>query len=199
MPVMNGIEMCHEIKNNIELCHIPLVLLTALDTVEHNMDGLQQGADDYISKPFHARILLMKCNNLIKNRLLVKNQLGKQPDFDIQLLATSSLDQKLMHRISAVVDKYIDYTEFEVNTLEQELHMGRSSLFTKFKGLTGMTPNEFIQNQRIKRAAVILKDYPDLQITEVSERLGFTSAIYFSRCFKSKFGISPQQFRKKNS
>ncbi|MDR0395638.1 MAG: response regulator [Tannerella sp.] len=196
MPVMNGIEMCNELKNNIELCHIPLVLLTALDTVEHNLEGLQQGADDYIGKPFHAKILLMRCNNLIKNRLLVKNQLSKQIDFGVQLQAASSLDQKLMSRITEIIDKYIDNAEFDINTLARELCMGRSTLFTKFKSLTGMTPNEYIRNRRIKHAAVMLNDYPDLQIAEVSERLGFTSARYFSHCFKSQFGVSPQKFRK---
>jgi signal transduction histidine kinase/DNA-binding response OmpR family regulator/ligand-binding sensor domain-containing protein len=196
MPVMSGIEMCHKIKNNIELCHIPVVLLTALDTVEHNLEGLQQGADDYISKPFHAKILLIRCNNLIKNRLLIKNQLSKQIDFDVQLLTTSPLDQKFMRQVSEIVDKYIDDTEFEVSTLARELYMGRSTLFTKFKSLTGMTPNEFVRNQRIKRAAVMLREHPDMQITEVSERIGFTSPVYFSRCFKIQFGVSPQQFRK---
>jgi signal transduction histidine kinase/DNA-binding response OmpR family regulator/ligand-binding sensor domain-containing protein len=196
MPVMNGIEMCHKIKNNIELCHIPVVLLTALDTVEHKLEGLQQGADDYISKPFHAKILLIRCNNLIKNRLLIKNQTSRQIDFDAQLLTTSPLDQKFISQAMEIIDRYIDDTEFEVNTLARELYMGRSSLFTKFKSLTGMTPNEFVQNQRIKRAAVMLRKHPDMQITEVSERTGFTSAVYFSRCFKLQFGVSPQQFRK---
>ena len=82
MPLMSGMEMCMKIKNNIDLCHIPVVLLTALDSVEYNIEGLQQGADDYISKPFHAKILLMRCNNLIRNRLLLKSQLTKQVDFD---------------------------------------------------------------------------------------------------------------------
>ena len=73
MPLMSGMEMCMKIKNNIELCHIPVVLLTALDSIEYNIEGFQQGADDYISKPFHAKVLLMRCNNLIRNRLLLKS------------------------------------------------------------------------------------------------------------------------------
>ena len=197
MPMMNGIEMCNEIKNDIELCHIPFVLLTALDSVENNLEGLQQGADDYICKPFHAKILIMRCNNLIRNRLLIKSQLNKQIDFDLQLLSTSSLDKKLMSRISEIIEKNISNTEFDVNTLASELYMGRSSLFTKIKSLTGMTPNEFIQSQRLKRAAIMLNEYPDMQIVEVSEHFGFVSAVYFSRCFKAQFGVPPQQFRKK--
>lgn len=196
MPVMSGMEMCMKIKNNVELCHIPVVLLTALDTIEHNIEGLRQGADDYVSKPFHAKILLMRCNNLIKNRQLIKNTFSKQIDFDMQQLALSPLDQKLMNQVIEIIEKYIDDPNFDVNIFASELGMGRSSLFTKFKGLTGMTPNEFIQNQRLKRAASMLREHPDMRISEISDQLGFVSTVYFSRCFKAQFGVSPAQFRK---
>ena len=190
-------EMCMKIKNNIDLCHIPVVLLTALDSVEYNIEGLQQGADDYISKPFHAKVLLMRCNNLIRNRLLLKSQLTKQVDFDVQLLATTSLDQQLLNRIVEIVDQRMGEPDFDVNALARELNMGRSSFFTKVKNLTGMTPSEFMQNQRINRAATLLREQPDLLVNEISDRLGFSSTVYFSRCFKAKFGVSPAQFRKK--
>ena len=197
MPLMSGMEMCMKIKNNIDLCHIPVVLLTALDSVEYNIEGFQQGADDYVSKPFHARVLLMRCNNLIRNRLLLKSRLTQQGDFDVQLLASTSLDQKLLNRIVEIIDEHMGDQDFDVNILARELNMGRSSFFAKMKNLTGMTPSEFIQNQRIKRAAVLLQERPDMLVSEISDQLGFVSTIYFSRCFKTKFGISPAQFRKK--
>lgn len=196
MPVMSGMEMCMKIKNNINLCHIPVVLLTALDTVDHNIEGLRQGADDYISKPFHAKVLLMRCNNLIKNRQLIKSRFNKQIDFDVKLLAVSPLDQKLMNRVFEIMEKNMDNPDFDVNIFANELGMGRSSLFTKFKSLTGMTPNDFVQNQRLKRAATLLQENPDMRISEISEQLGFVSTVYFSRCFKAQFGMSPAQFRK---
>ena len=199
MPLMSGMEMCMKIKDNIDLCHIPVVLLTALDSVEYNIEGLQQGADDYISKPFHAKVLLMRCNNLIRNRLLLKSRLTKQVDFDVQLLASTSLDQELLNHLVEVVDKSMGEPDFDVNVLARELNMGRSSFFTKIKNLTGMTPSEFIQNQRIKRAATLLRERPDMLVSEISDQLGFVSTVYFSRCFKAKFGISPAQFRKKDS
>ena len=197
MPLMSGMEMCMKIKNNIDLCHIPVVLLTALDSVEYNIEGFQQGADDYVSKPFHARVLLMRCNNLIRNRLLLKSRLTQQGDFDVQLLASTSLDQKLLNRIVEIIDEHMGDQDFDVNILARELNMGRSSFFAKMKNLTGMTPSEFIQNQRIKRAAVLLQERPDMLVSEISDQLGFVSTIYFSRCFKTKFGVSPAQFRKK--
>jgi len=199
MPVMTGTEMCMRIKNNIDLCHIPVVLLTALNTVEHNIEGLQQGADDYIGKPFHAKVLLMRCNNLIRNRLLMHKQLSKQVDFDVNLLAVNPLDQKLLDRVSEIIDLNIDNPEFDVALLAKGLAMGRSSLFSKFKALTGMTPNDYIQSYRLKKAAVLLRENLQIQIGEVSDRLGFSSSIYFSRCFKTQFGVSPAQFRKEGN
>ena len=196
MPRMDGLEMCAKIKNNIHLCHIPVVLLTALESTEHNIKGLQQGADDYVSKPFHPKILLMRCNNLLRNRLLLKSKFTQQNDFDVRLLATNELDKRMLDQIVEIVNQRMGEHDFDVNTLAGELNMGRSSFFSKIKKLTGMTPNEFIQDQRIKRAAVLLRERPDLLINEISDQLGFSSTVYFSRCFKTKFGVSPAQYRK---
>lgn len=197
MPGMDGIEMCSKIKNNKMLCHIPIVLLTALETVEHKLKGLQQGADDYISKPFHAKLLLTRCNNLIKNRLLIKNQQNSQLDLSGEKLASTSADQQLMNRITEIIEKHINNPDFDINAFASELGMGRSTLFTKMKQLIGMAPNEYIQSQRLKRAAAVLLEQPDLQITEIAEQFGFVSVAYFSRCFKAQFGESPLHFRKK--
>lgn len=199
MPVMSGTEMCIRIKNNVDLCHIPVVLLTALNTVEQNIEGLQQGADDYIEKPFHAKALLMRCNNLIRNRLLMQRKWSKQGELDLNLLATNPTDQKLLGKITDIVTQHINNPDFDVNTLAKEVAMGRSSLFAKFKSLTGMTPNDFIQGQRLKRASIMLRENPQMQIVEISESLGFSSPVYFSRCFKSQFGVSPAHFRKEDT
>jgi len=196
MPVMTGTEMCIRIKNNIDLSHIPVVLLTALNSVEQNIEGLQQGADDYISKPFHAKVLLVRCNNLIRNRIRLQNKFNKQVDFDINLLAANPLDQKFLDQVTYIIDQNLENSEFDINVLARELAVGRSSLFAKFKALTGMTPNDFIQTHRLKKAAILLRERPDMQIGEVSDLLGFSSSVYFSRCFKAQFGMSPAQFRK---
>ena len=104
----------------------------------------------------------MRCNNLIRNRLLLKSRLTKQVDFDVQLLATTSLDQQLLNRIAEIVDLRMGEPDFDVNALARELNMGRSSFFIKVKNLTGMTPSEFIQNRRINRAATLLQERSDL-------------------------------------
>ena len=194
LPGHDGFEVCQTIR---EFSEMPIIMLTAKGDDMDKILGLEYGADDYISKPFHAKVLLMRCNNLIRNRLLLKSRLTKQVDFDVQLLATTSLDQQLLNRIAEIVDLRMGEPDFDVNALARELNMGRSSFFIKVKNLTGMTPSEFIQNRRINRAATLLQERPDLLVNEISDRLGFASTIYFSRCFKAKFGVSPAQFRKK--
>lgn len=198
MPVMSGTEMCKKIKNNLDLCHIPVVLLTALDSVEQNIEGLSRGADDYITKPFNARILLVRCNNLIRNRLLTQNRFAKDAVAEVNLLATNPIDKSFLDKVTKVVDQYIDNENFDISVLCRELGVGRTLLHTKFKALTGMTPNEFILNYRLKRAALMLKNESYLQIAEISDRLGFGSPRYFTRCFKNQFNMTPVEYRKGN-
>ena len=196
MPEMTGTEMCLQIKNNIDLCHIPVILLTALNSTEQNIEGLSRGADDYITKPFHAQLLLARANNLIRNRLLVQHQFDKKPMSEIDLASINPLDKDLLKRASQVIEQHIDDTEFDIPALCKEVGVGRSLLYTKFKALTGMTPNNFLLNYRLKHAATLLKQYPNLPIAEVSDRSGFNAPVYFSRCFKSQFGCTPQNYRK---
>lgn len=196
MPEMTGTEMCLQIKNNIDLCHIPVILLTALNSTEQNIEGLNRGADDYITKPFHAQLLLARANNLIRSRLLVQHQFDKKPISEIDLASINPLDKDLLKRASQVIEQHIDDTEFDIPALCKEVGVGRSLLYTKFKALTGMTPNNFLLNYRLKHAATLLKQYPDLPIAEVSDRSGFNAPVYFSRCFKNQYGCTPQNYRK---
>ncbi|MCD8182063.1 MAG: DNA-binding response regulator [Bacteroides sp.] len=196
MPVMTGTEMCLKIKNNLNLCHIPIVLLTALDTVEQNIEGLSRGADDYITKPFNAKILLVRCNNLIRNRLIIQNRFAKDATAEVDLLAANPMDKSFLEKVIKIVDEHIDSEEFDIAVLCRELGVGRTLLHTKFKALTGMTPNEFILNHRLKKAAYMLKNEQYLQVAEISDKLGFGSPRYFTRCFKHLYNVTPIEYRK---
>lgn len=196
MPEMTGTEMCLQIKNNLDFCHIPVVLLTALNSPEQNMEGFNRGADDYITKPFHARLLLTRVNNLLRNRLLIQHQFNKQPMSEIDLTGINPLDKDLLSRVSKVIEQHIDDLEFDIPVLCKEVGIGRSLLYAKFKALTGMTPNNYILNCRLKHAAMLLQQYPDISIGEVSDRCGFNVPIYFSRCFKNQYGCTPQEYKK---
>ncbi|MDR1981240.1 MAG: response regulator [Tannerellaceae bacterium] len=196
MPCMTGTEMCMQIKNDFDICHIPVVLLTAFASEEQNIEGLQRGADDYIGKPFHAKALLVRCNNLVRNRIILQKKFSRQKEFDVQLLATNPIDQKFLDTVNEIIEKNLDNPAFDMNVLAKELALSRSSLYAKFKGLTGMTPNDFVLNNKLKRAAILLKEHAGLQIADVSDRLGFGSPRYFTRCFKAHFNMTPAEFRK---
>ncbi|WP_293674587.1 two-component regulator propeller domain-containing protein [uncultured Parabacteroides sp.] len=197
MPEMSGTEMCMKIKNDFDVCHIPVVLLTALTSAEQNIEGLQRGADDYVNKPFNAKVLQARCNNLVRNRIILQKKFSRQKDFDAQSLASNPIDQKFLDTVNSIIEKNLDNIDFDMNMMARELGLSRSSLYAKFKALTGMTPNEFVLNCKLKRAAAMLTDNPDLQIADISDQLGFGSPRYFTRCFKAQFEITPAEYRKK--
>ena len=199
MPEMSGTEMCLKIKNDFDVCHIPVVLLTALTSAEQNIEGLQRGADDYINKPFNAKVLLARCNNLVRNRIILQKKFSQQKNFDAQSLASNPIDQKFLDTVNSIIEKNLDNIDFDMNMMARELGLSRSSLYAKFKALTGMTPNDFVLNCKLKRAAAMLTGNLDLQIADISDRLGFGSPRYFTRCFKAQFEITPAEYRKKAS
>ena len=199
MPKMTGTEMCLQLKNNIDYCHIPIILLTALDSTERNIEGLSRGADDYVTKPFHAGLLLARANNLIRSRLLIQHQFEKRPMSEIDLTSINPLDKDLLKRVTSIIEEHIDDPLFDIPLLCKELGVSRSLIYAKFKALTGMTPNNFILNFRLKHAATLLKQYKNMPISEVSDRSGFNSPVYFSQCFKKQFGMTPHNYKKENS
>lgn len=196
MPKMSGTEMCLQIKGNADYCHIPIVLLTALGTVEQSIEGLNRGADAYITKPFNAKLLLARVNNLIRNRLLTQQQFSKKSVNDIDMTSVNPLDQAFLKKVSMSIDEHLSDTSYSIPMLCNDVAMSKSILYLKFKALTGMTPNNYILNYRLKSAALLLQKYPDLPITEISSRCGFNTSYYFSQCFKKQYGVTPQQYKK---
>jgi signal transduction histidine kinase/ligand-binding sensor domain-containing protein/DNA-binding response OmpR family regulator len=196
MPVMSGIELCMQIKNDFNICHIPVVLLTALTSPEQQMEGLQRGADDYISKPFSARELLTRCNNLVRNRIILQKKFGTEKEFNAQALASNPIDQKFLDSVNRMIEEHMEDENFDVDYIARSLALSRSSFYSKFKALTGVTPKHYVLNYKLKIAADLLTEHPELQIVEIGTRLGFSSSRYFSRCFKEKFGVSPAEYRK---
>jgi len=198
MPEMSGIEMCSKIKSNLETCHIPVVLLTARTAIEYTIEGYRTGADDYLTKPFDTRLLIARCNNLVNNRKQLQAKFSKNTDSDVNIVATNSLDQKFLTRAVEIVEKTLDNSEFDVNIFASEMMMGRTAFFQKLKGITGQTPNEFITTIRLKKSLKVLVDEPDLSITDVGYKLGFSSPSYFTKCFREVFGVTPVKYRKDN-
>lgn len=196
MPKMSGTELCKQIKNEFNTCHIPVVLLTARTAIEQNIEGLRIGADDYITKPFNTNLLISRCNNLVNSRILLQEKFSKQPQAFAQMLATNPIDKDLLDHAMAIIEKHLDDTEFNVNVFAREMALARTSLFSKLKAITGQTPNEFILTIRLKKGAIMLRNNPELNISEISDRIGFSSSRYFSKCFKDVYHVSPLAYRK---
>ena len=196
MPKMSGTELCKRIKNDYNTCHIPVVLLTARTNIELNIEGLRIGADDYITKPFNTNLLISRCNNLVNSRLLLQEKFCKQPLSTPQMLATNPIDKKILDRAIEVIEEHLDDENFNVNLFAREMAMARTNLFAKLKAITGQTPNEFILNVRLKKGAWLLRNHPELNVTEVSDRVGFTSPRYFSKCFREVYHVNPLAYRK---
>lgn len=195
MPNMTGVELCKEIKNDIETCHIPVVLLTARTTVENTVEGLQNGADDYITKPFNVNLLISRCNNLVNSRIILQEKFSQQPQMTPLMLATNKLDKEMIDKVIGIVETNLDNPDFNVDQLADELYIARTSLYSKIKAITGQTPNKFILTIRLKKAAFLLRNNPELRISEISDITGFTSSGYFGKCFKEVYRMTPLTYR----
>lgn len=197
MPEISGKELCYKIKNNVNTSHIPVILLTAQGDEEQIIGGYMFGADIYVTKPFNMKILLSQCNNLIRNRKLLYKKLADQKGYDHSFNVIVEEDQKLIEKAITIIKDSLGNTEFDMNKLGVELGLGRSKLYTKIKEITGMTPNELTLNIKLKEAVYLLEYNPQKNISEIAFELGFSSTKYFSKCFKTFYGVTPQSWRKR--
>lgn len=196
MPGMSGYELCSKLKADFEICHIPVILLTALSAVDNTVEGLNCGADDYIVKPFSVKILVTKCFSLLNNRRLLQEKFSNQIETTAITLTTNPLDQSFVEKIIHIIETNIENGDINISLLCSEMAMSRTRLFTKMKGITGQTPHDFIQNIKLKLAAKMIQEQPDKNITEIADFLGFSSLNYFGKTFKEHFGFSPTSLRK---
>ncbi|MDR1584807.1 MAG: response regulator [Prevotellaceae bacterium] len=193
MGGMSGKEMCYKIKNNINISHIPVVLLTAQTSATHIIEGYMFGADDYVTKPFNINILISRCNNLIKSRKQLYQRAINQSEF---ISAVSSHDQQLIKQTTEIIRANFSNPKFDMNMLGIELGMGRSKLYTIIKKITGLTPNEFALSIKLKDSLKLLEEEKHLNISDIAYQMGFSSTKYFSKCFKDFFGVSPLNYRR---
>lgn len=193
MPVMDGITLCNKLKNNLETSHIPLLLLTARTASLFRIDGLKNGADDYITKPFLPQELLLKVKNILRSRKESREKFMRLMNFDPKEVQLPSHDELFLERAIKIVDQNMDNAAFNVNQFASLLTVSRPLLFTKLKALTGQTPNNFVKTIRLKRAAQLIKT-EKYKISEVAYNVGFNDTKYFGKCFKEQFGTSPTKY-----
>ena len=198
MPGISGINLCARIKSHFDTSHIPVILLTALSSVEHNIKGLNCGADDYITKPFNIRILIAKCINLLNNRRKLQERYRALENSSAEQLTDNKLDQDFIDQIIRIVQTRLEKGSGDINVtlLCAELGLSRTKLFLKMKKVTGESPHSFIQNIKLKTAAKMLRKNEEYNISDISFQLGFSSLNYFGKSFKEYFGMSPTAYRK---
>ena len=190
MPVLDGLEFCKVLKNDGDISHIPVILLTALSDNDDKIRGYSSGADGYLVKPFDPSLLKTRIENIIQSRMDLKGKFSGEAESDITTLTHSPIDEKFMEKLIKLIEVDIDNLEINTAYLCQELGMSSSKLYRKIKELTDLAPNEFIRTIRLKKAAQLLntKKY---NVSEVSTMVGFNDPYYFSRCFKKQFGYPP--------
>ena len=194
MPGIDGFELCRRVKSDITLSHIPIILLTARTTDVSRIEGLQLGADDYLTKPFNVEVLRLRVNKFIdweqNNHKLFRQKMNIEPSE----ITITPLDEQFIQKAIALVEKNISDSEFSVETMAAEVAMSRSTLYKKLMAITGQGPAEFIRTIRIKRGRALL-EASQMQITEIAYAVGFTTVKSFTMNFKAEYGMTPTEYR----
>jgi DNA-binding response OmpR family regulator/two-component sensor histidine kinase len=195
MPEKDGYELCRVLKNDIKTSHIPIILLTVKASEENIIEGLETGADDYITKPFNMKILFARIKNLIDLRTHLQQTINREMTLQPAKMSVSKVDEEFLNDLQTVINKNISDPEFNVEELCKALYIGRTTLYRKIQALSGATPTEFIRSYRLKRGAELLKNKKSCTVLEVALDVGFSDATYFTKCFKKKFHQLPSEFR----
>ncbi len=196
MPVINGYELCRQIKSNIEFSHIPVILLTATIHLNARIEGLDSGADGYIEKPFTTELLIAQILNLIKNRSLVRQNFINSPLTHFKSVAMNKTDEEFLKKLNSFLMDNISENDLNVERIADMMRISVSTLYRKLKALTDLNSVEYIRLARLKKAAELLAE-GNYRINEISYIVGFSSPSYFATSFQKQFGISPSQFVRK--
>ncbi|MGJ1481812.1 response regulator transcription factor [Sphingobacterium multivorum] len=194
MPEMDGFELCQKIKEDIAYAHIPVILLTAKNSIESKIQGLEYGADAYIEKPFSPSFLRAQIASLLKNRVKVKEFFIKNPMSQIQQIGQNQSEQEFLLKIEEIIMQHLDDPQFNVDRMADILCMSRPTLYRKINVVSSLSPNELINLTRLRKAAELLIQKQH-KVYEISNLLGYSSATHFSRNFQKQFGQSPTEFQ----
>ena len=197
MPGMDGFELCRRIKADAEICHLPVILVTAKTTTDEQIAGLNTGADAYVTKPFDPEYLQALIRSQLENRArirgIIANATTTEEIQEAQADALNQQDKALMDRLYAIMEEELSNEELNINKFTEMMYMSRTKLYYKIKGLTGETPNAFFKKYKLNRAAEMLRS-GNYNISEVSDLTGFSSPTVFTRNFRAQFGKTPSEF-----
>jgi len=198
MPKMNGMEMAVQLKNDLRTGHIPIIMITAKAMPDDMKEGYEVGADDYITKPFNASVLVARVKNIIRSREKLKEIYGKRFSLESLGVETTSADDRFLQKLYKAIENNVSNPELNLDSFSKEIGMSKANLYRKIKALTNLSPTEFIRNFRLEMAAKIMKE-ARLPVSEIYVTVGFSSHAYFSNCFKALYGISPTDYMKQIS
>lgn len=193
MPELNGFELCKAIKGNFELSHIPVILLTAKNTIQAKVEGLELGADAYIEKPFSKEHLSAQIASLLTNRVMIREYFANSPLIHMKTMAHSKADEHFLEKLHETIDKNLEDTDLDVEKLAKILNITRITLYRKIKATTNLSPIELITVTRLKKAAELLLQGA-YRVYEVADMVGFSSQSNFARSFSKQFGMSPTDY-----
>ena len=193
MPVMDGFEFCKIIKTSFDYSHIPVILLTAKNTLQSKIEGLEMGADAYIEKPFSPEHLQVQIANLLTNRNKIKDYFANSPLVHLKSIAYSKADENFLEKLNDTIQKNLGNLELDVDHLAKYMNISRPTLYRKIKAISNLTPSELINITRLKKAAAMLIE-GDYKIFEVADKVGYVNQTNFGRNFLKQFGITPSEY-----
>lgn len=193
MPNMDGFELCHRLKSDVNYSHIPVVLLTAKTNMKSKIEGLEMGADAYIEKPFSVEFLYATMANLLQNREKLRETYARSPLVASNTMAMSKADEEFLKKLHEIIRANLHNPDFGMDDVADALYMSRSSFYRKIRGLSDLTPNDYLRLERLKKAAELLQEgkYP---VSEICYLAGFNTPSYFTKCFFKQFGVLPKDF-----
>ena len=193
MPLMNGIELCTELKKDIKTSHIPFILLTAKTSIDDQIEGIEKGADVYITKPFSIRILNTQITQLIKNREILYKKFSQDVHMIPNQFAKNQLDEDFLLKVIKYITENITDSQLGVESIAKSVNMSRGQFYKKIKVLTGQTAVEFVRSIRLKHS-IKLMETRQFSLAQIAYQTGFTSPSYFTRSFKEHYGKAPSEY-----
>lgn len=203
---MNGIELTRQLKEDVRTSHIPIILLTAKDSIEDKEEGYDSGADSYLTKPFSARLLQSRIQNLLANRrrlvelITLKNSRDPSDPVIVQELADeprlNRLDQEFMDKLNRIIEEHINTEDLDMAFMTDKMAMSHSTFYRKVKALTGMSAKEYLRKLRLQRCAELLRS-GNYNVTEAATMTGFNDLGHFREIFKQEFGVAPSEYLKR--
>jgi YesN/AraC family two-component response regulator len=193
MPEIDGLELCKTIKNDVRTSHIPVILLTARTSNLFQTEGLETGADDYITKPFDERVLSLKVKNLIASRNALRKKYTSEMSLNPKDITIAKSDEKFLNDVIDIIDDNISDSNFRIEEIALKIGMSHSVLYRKINALIGLSLIEFIRSVRLKRAAELFSK-TSISVSQASFDVGFTDPKYFSKCFQKYFSLTPSQY-----